>query len=219
PLDPEPCEDAAEGRRLQQHEDELEGGVALLVVEARHVLNARKPAGERREEEEREHQGRDEQRRVREDVVQRPPSDGARHGERPHVRAILTRSAQLASASAQTVIAAAIPKPSASASPSQPVMIRLLTHSSRYETGFAVAKSRNQVIEIRFRGMFIEERKRKTKKAGKRLCTASPEPVRSAARAPSAPKPSETRIAKAKSTSTPRNPDSSRTPTMRPTLR
>src|SRR5205809_2226114 len=42
--------------------------------------------------------------------------------------------------------------------------------------------------------MFIEERKRKTKKAGKRLCTASPEPVRSAANAPSAPKPSETRI-------------------------
>ena len=39
----------------------------------------------------------------------------------------------------QSVIAPANPKPSASAWPSQPVMIRLRTHSSRYDTGFAVA--------------------------------------------------------------------------------
>src|SRR6266571_1966182 len=51
--------------------------------------------------------------------------------------------------------------------------------------------------------MFIDERNRNTKNAGKRLCTASPEPVRSAAKAPSAPKPSDTSKAKAKSTSTP----------------
>ena len=44
--------------------------------------------------------------------------------------------------------------------------------------------------------MFIDEMNRKTKKTGKRLCTASPEPVRSAANAPSAPKPIETMTAK-----------------------
>ena len=80
-------------------------------------------------------------------------------------------------------------------------MIRLRTHSIRYETGFAVAASRNHVTAIRFRGMFIDEMKRKTKKSGKTPWTASPEPVRSATKAPSAPKPSVTRNANAKRTS------------------
>ena len=65
-------------------------------------------------------------------------------------------------------ITAVTPKPSASACASQPTMIRLRTLSSRYETGLAVAASRNHVISIRFRGMFIDEVKRKTKNAGKR---------------------------------------------------
>ena len=59
-------------------------------------------------------------------------------------------------------------------------MIRLRTHSIRYETGFTVATKRNQSTPIRFRGVFIEERKRKTKSSGKRPWIASPEPVRSA---------------------------------------
>ena len=51
-----------------------------------------------------------------------------------------------------------------------------------------VATSRNQRASIRFRGIAIEEMNRKTKKTGNRLWTASPEPVRSAAKMPSAPK-------------------------------
>ena len=53
-----------------------------------------------------------------------------------------------------------------------------------------VATVRNQSSSIRFRGRFIDERKRKTKRSGKSPWTASPEPVRSARTAPSAPKPS-----------------------------
>ena len=94
-----------------------------------------------------------------------------------------------------------MPKPSASASPSQPVMIRLRTPSIRYETGLTVAASRNQVTDIRFRGMFIDEMKRKTKKSGNRPWIASPEPVRSAAKRPSAPNASTTSDEKASSTS------------------
>jgi hypothetical protein len=98
-------------------------------------------------------------------------------------------------------------------------MTRLRTHSIRYETGFAVATARNQSISIRFRGRFIDERNRKTKKSGKRPCTASPEPVRSAANAPSDPKPSETSAENTKRRSPPRIPDSRRTPTASPTPR
>src|SRR3954463_9648822 len=54
--------------------------------------------------------------------------------------------------------------------------------------------------------MFIDEMKRKTKNAGKRPCTASPEPVRSAANAPSAPNASPTSAAKRKSRRTPGTP-------------
>ncbi len=60
------------------------------------------------------------------------------------------------------------------------MMIRLRTPSIRYETGFSVAAVRNQSISIRFRGISIDEMKRKTKRTGNRPWTASPEPVRSA---------------------------------------
>ena len=80
--DPEAGEDAAERRRLEQDEAELERRVAGREVEARHVRDLREPAGERGEEEEREDQRRDEQRRVREDVLQRPPRDARRRPAR-----------------------------------------------------------------------------------------------------------------------------------------
>ena len=80
--DPEAREDAAERRRLEQHEDELERRVAVREVEAGCVRDPRQPAGEGGEEEEREEQRRDEERRVREDVVQRPPGHAAGDRER-----------------------------------------------------------------------------------------------------------------------------------------
>jgi hypothetical protein len=90
---------------------------------------------------------------------------------------------------------AAMPKPSARASVSQPVMIRPRTHSIRYETGFSVASVRNQSTAMRSRGVFIDEMKRKTKSTGKSPWIDSPEPVRSARNEPSAPNPSATRAA------------------------
>ena len=56
--DPEAGEDAAERRRLEEHEDELERRVAGREVEARDVRRPREPAGEGDEEEEREEQRR-----------------------------------------------------------------------------------------------------------------------------------------------------------------
>ena len=52
----------------------------------------------------------------------------------------------------------------------------------------SVATAWNQSVWIRFSGSAIEERKRKTKKTGKRPWTASPEPVRRAAKRPIVPK-------------------------------
>ena len=52
--DPEAGEDAAERRRLEEHEDELERRVAGRIVEAGDVLDLRQAAGERGEEEQRE---------------------------------------------------------------------------------------------------------------------------------------------------------------------
>src|SRR5919108_4701859 len=217
--DPEPREHAAEGGRLEQHEDELEGGVAGRKVESRHLVDPGEPAGEGDEEEEREDERWDEERRVREDVVQRPPRHRACDREPRHARASLERRAKPASVSETSAIAAAIPKPSASASASQPVMMRLRTHSSRYETGFAVARARNQSTAMRSRGSPSDETKRKTKKSGKTPCTASPEPVRRAMKAPSAPKPSETMRAKRSRTSTPATPAAKSTPTASPAPR
>ena len=48
----------------------------------------------------------------------------------------------------------------------------------------ALATAWNQSVWIRSSGSAIEERKRKTKKTGKRPWTASPEPVRRAAKRP-----------------------------------
>ena len=78
--DAEAGEDAAEGRRLQQHEDVLEGGVAGREVEAGHVADGGEPAGEGGEEEEREDQRRDQQRFVGEEVVDAAPGDRAGDG-------------------------------------------------------------------------------------------------------------------------------------------
>ena len=96
-------------------------------------------------------------------------------------------------------------------------MIRLRTHSIRYETGFTLATKRNQSTSIRSRGVFIEERKRKTKRSGKRPWIASPEPVRSARKTPRAPKLIEITAAKTKSMRIPSAPAAKWTPTISPT--
>ena len=131
--DGEAREDAAERRRLQQHEAVDEGRVAAVEVEARDRVDAREAARERREEEHREQQRRDDDRRVREEVVGAAPADGAR--DRPeaaaaHVRTILVRSAEAAATSAISAMPPAHAKPSASASPSQPSIISERMHSS-----------------------------------------------------------------------------------------
>ena len=64
--DPEAGEDAAEGGRLEEDEDELERRVAGREVEARDVRDLRQAAGERREEEERERPASAGRARVRE---------------------------------------------------------------------------------------------------------------------------------------------------------
>jgi hypothetical protein len=117
---------------------------------------------------------------------------------------IRCRSARLASPKATTARMAVTANARASASPFQPSMIRLLIPSIRYETGFAVATARNQPISIRFRGRLNEEMIRKTKRSGKKPCTASPEPVRSARSAPTAP--NEIAISTARSRRTPSRP-------------
>ena len=92
-------EDAAEGRRLQEHEDELERRVAGRVVEVRDVADPRQAAGERGEEEQREDQRRDQERRVDERVVDRAPGDAAGDAaEAPHVRTSRVFIAQLGEA-------------------------------------------------------------------------------------------------------------------------
>src|SRR5205085_12579993 len=167
--DAESREDAAEGRRLEQHEDELERRVAGRIVEAREVLDLLKAAGEGGKEEQREELRRQEDRRVLEQAVERPPRDCERdRSDRRvrHVRVSLPFKAQAASASETTARPTAMENASASASPSQPVMIRLRIPSIRYETGFAVATSRNQVTRIRLRGAFIDETKSAVKMTG-----------------------------------------------------
>src|SRR4029453_15917176 len=213
-------EDAGEGGGLEQDEHELERRVADRELEAGHVVHARQSAGERREEEQRKDEPGDEKRGRGEVVVKHPPGHGARDGQdRPHVRAILPRSASDDSLSPTIDSAIAIPKPSASASPFQPSITRLLIAPIRKETGFSDAAPRNTPVSIRFRGRFIDEMNRKTKKSGKRLCTASVEPVRSAARAPKDPKAKTIRTASTKITNTPAAPDSNLTPMTSPTVR
>ena len=117
---------------------------------------------------------------------------------------------------ASSPIVAAMPKPSSSACASQPVMIRLRMPSIRYDTGLNVATVRNQSVSIRFRGKFIEDRKRRTKRSGKSPCTASPDPVRSAKNAPSALNETAISVASASSTNAPATPVSSLTPKASP---
>ena len=76
----EPREDAAECGRLEEHEHELEGGVAGREVEARHVADVRQAAGEGDEEEQREDDRRDQERRVLEGVDEVAAQHRARDG-------------------------------------------------------------------------------------------------------------------------------------------
>ena len=132
--DREAGEDAAEGRRLQQHEDELEG-VVVVVVEAGQSPTRREPARESDEEEDRDQSGGQEQRRTADQRVQVAPGHRARDGEvaarRPAVASHGSRAhhplAQGAVAAPRPTakIAIAKPKASASASASQPAMNRL----------------------------------------------------------------------------------------------
>src|SRR5205823_661671 len=102
--------------------------------EARHVRDLLQAAGECGEEEERESDLREDDRGRREGVVERPPGDGERDradGGAFHVRVSLTRSAQPEATRPTAARPVVTPKASASASPSQPVTIRLRTPSIR----------------------------------------------------------------------------------------
>ena len=66
--------------------------------------------------------------------------------------------------------------------------------------------------------MFIDEMNKKTKKTGKRLCTVSVEPVRSATQAPRLPNASEIIAANTSRTATPPIPEARRTPAIVPTM-
>src|SRR5581483_9123538 len=213
--DAEAGEDAAEGGRLEQDEAELEAGVAGRVVEARHVAQTRETACERDEVEQREREPGKEQRRVVQDVVDRPPADRERRRTEvvPHVRVILWRRATAEAPSAVAIKTAEMANASPTASPFQPSITRLRIPSIRYETGFTVASQRNQSASIRFRGKFIEETSRNMNRRGKRPCTASPDPVRSAMNRPTAPKPKAIATARTRMTATPAGPLCGWTPT------
>ena len=77
--DAESGEDAAESSRLQEDEHELERGVPRREVEAWDLRDLRKPACKCDEEEEGEHQRRQENLRVRQRVLQRPPRHASDH--------------------------------------------------------------------------------------------------------------------------------------------
>jgi hypothetical protein len=82
-----------------------------------------------------------------------------------------------------------------------------------------VAIVRNHSCSIRFLGIEIELKKRRTKRSGKVPWTASPEPVRIAMNIPIPPNPIEIRIESAKRTGTPSGPAANPAPAIRPTLR
>ena len=131
PGDAEAGEDAAECGGLEQHEHELERGVAVRVVEAGGVLHLRQASGEGDEEEEREHQRRDHERRRRDHVLEGAPGDAGCNGPDVHDRSSRLPISRLATMTATIASTIAMPNPSARASASQPVMIRLRTHSIR----------------------------------------------------------------------------------------
>ena len=82
-----------------------------------------------------------------------------------------------------------------------------------------LATAWNQSVCSRLSGSAIVERKRKTKKTGKRPCTASPEPVRSAAKRPIEPKATVIETERATITSAPPKPAASSAPAIKPTSR
>ena len=129
--DPEAGEDTRERRGLDDDERELKRRVALREREARRARDPGQTPGEGGEEEEREDERGDQQRLVVREVVQAPPRDALSDREAVHERASLPFSELAARAMATTAIVPAIPKPSASASPSQPITIRLRTPSIR----------------------------------------------------------------------------------------
>ena len=197
--DREAGEDAAEGRRLEEDEDVLEGGVAAGEVEAGNV--ARSPRGRRR------------RRRRRRGERSAPAA-----GSAGFVRKLWTLRQATAEATARKLrvrLAALTFAPAASAGrwsrpacrstsdrarrcrsrarvprASQPVEEQAAERLEQVRDRVDGGDLRNQSVWIRSRGSAIDERKRKTKKSGKRPCTASPEPVRSAAKRPIEPKPS-----------------------------
>jgi len=117
-------EDPAEGGRLQEDEDELEGRVARREVEARHVGDVREAAREGDEEEQREDDGRHQQRRVLERVDEVAPQHGSGDGQEiaGHVRAILVASAREAAQNESPRTPTPTASPRQSAVPSHPVM-------------------------------------------------------------------------------------------------
>src|SRR3954454_20270541 len=217
---PEAREDSRERRRLQQDEDELERRVPERKVEARDVADAREAADEGGEEEQREEERRDDERRVREEDVRLPPPHTTRDVQRvSHVRSSRLIRAWEASAKPTRHMATATPKPSMIVSQFQSSITSERTASIRYETGLIVATQRNQSVSMKSRGMFSDERKRKTKKTGKSPCTASVEPVRSAAQQPNDAKASAIIASSTSRTSAPPTPVSNRTPKAMATAR
>ena len=179
--DPEAGEDAAERRRLQQHEDELERRVAVREVEprARSATCESPPANAVKKKSGNRIDGSSSAGVVTTFfIVRHATPDGDR--PEPHVRSIRRPSAHDARDESRRRDHDGDAEAERERLPSQPLMIRLRTHSIRYETGLMVATKRNQSTAIRLRGVFIEERKRKTKRTGKSPWIASPEPVRSA---------------------------------------
>src|SRR5918995_3148085 len=220
PRDPEAGEDPGECCGLEQNEDELERRVPVREVEAGDLLDAREPAREGREEEEWEHQRREKDRRVRKGVVERPPGDRARDGERlGHVRSNLRTRAWVARANPSRLRPPPTANPSPIASQFHPSITSARTDSIRYETGFALAAHLNQSVSIRLRGMFIDEMNRKTKKTGKSPWTTSVDPLRSAAHVPMPAKPSAITSSSRSRSAAPPMPLSRRTPNARPTAR
>src|SRR5947208_3277065 len=128
-------EDPAEGGGLEQHEHELECRVTSREVEVRRSADRREAAREGEEEEEREDERRQDQRRVGEDVVQVAPGDREHNPSvamrSRHVRTSLVRRARLASTVPTAIRPRDTAKPSASASPSQPVINSERTASIR----------------------------------------------------------------------------------------
>ena len=86
-------------------------------------------------------------------------------------------------------------------------------------TGLTLAIVWNQSVVSRSSGSAIAERKRKTKKTGKRPWTASPEPKRRAAKRPIVPKATVIETERARMTSAPAGPAASSAPAISPTAR